>query len=106
MRHADEEFRTKRFELDVDRASWLVEMALEWKDEKGTEIPKELLDRLSVNLFDKANETANATHPSEDILSALLSASAELNLNVPGIGTVRLDRKGAKQFKQAVKDND
>lgn len=103
-RHADEEFRTKRFELDVDRASWLVEMALEWKEEKGTEIPRELLDRLSANLFDKPSEPTDAKHPSEDLLSALLTASAELNLNVPGIGTIRLDRKGAKQFKRAVEE--
>jgi len=101
-RHADEEFRIKRFELDVDRASWLVEMGLEWKEEKGTEIPRELLDRLSTNLFEKPSEQAAARHPSEDLLSALLSASSELNLNVPGVGTIRLDRKGTKQFKRAV----
>jgi len=99
-RHADEEFRTKRFELDVDRASWLVEMAMEWKQEKGTEIPRELLDRLSANLFDKPTEPTDVKHPSEDLLSALLSASAELNLNIPGVGTLRLDRKGARQFKR------
>ncbi|MFA6174698.1 MAG: hypothetical protein WC701_13600 [Kiritimatiellales bacterium] len=103
-RHADEEFRTKRFELDVDRASWLVEVALEWKEEKGTEIPRELLDRLSANLFEGATNPSEAYHPSEDLLSALLGASAELNLNVPGVGTVRLDRKGAKQFRQAVEN--
>ena len=105
-RHADEEFLTKRFDLDVDRASWLVEMALEWKDEKGAEIPTALLDRLSANLFDKPLEQSDAKHPSEDLLSALLSASAELNLKVPGLGTIRLDRKGAKQFKRAVENSE
>lgn len=101
-KHADEEFRTKQFELDVDRASWIVEMALEWKDQKGTELPRELLDRLSGNLFEKGLEPTDATHPSEDLLSALLSASSELKLNLPGFGTVCLDRKGTKQFKRAV----
>lgn len=101
-RHADEEFRIKRLELDVDRASWLVEMAMEWKDEKGTDIPHELVDRLSANLFEKATDDKKVRHPSEDMLSALLSASSELNLNLPGVGTVRLDRKGTKQFKEDI----
>lgn len=105
-RHADEEFRIKRFELDVDRASWLVEMAMEWKDEKGNEIPQELIDRLSVNLFDKDSDTSVPKHPSEDMLSALLAASAELNLQIPGLGTVRLDRKGAKQFQQSLEKSE
>lgn len=101
-RHADEEFLTKRFELDVDRASWLVEMALEWKDEKGTEIPRELLDRLSANLFDRPYESTEVRHPSEDLLSELLRASAQLDVTVPGLGKVRLDRRGTNRFSRAV----
>jgi hypothetical protein len=31
--HADEEFQLKRLDLDIDRASWVVETALEWKEE-------------------------------------------------------------------------
>ena len=38
-------------ELDLDRASWVVEMALEWKDEKGTESPAELVQTRARNLF-------------------------------------------------------
>jgi hypothetical protein len=97
-KHADEEFRTKQFELDVDRASWLVEMAMEWKDEKGSEIPAELLDRLSANLFNKGAETEAARHPTEDLASALLGASSELSVNIPPIGTAKLNRKGTQRF--------
>jgi molybdenum-dependent DNA-binding transcriptional regulator ModE len=43
QRHANEEFHLKRMELDIDRASWFVEMAFEWKDEKGEEIPDALM---------------------------------------------------------------
>ena len=64
--HADEEFQLKRFELDIDRASWVVEMALEWKDEKGTEIPEELIERFTENLFKDQNIFESAKHPSEE----------------------------------------
>lgn len=101
-RHADEEFNIKRFELDVDRASWVVEMAMEWKDEKGSEIPKGLVDRLTANLFESTPEESSPRHPSEDLASALLGASSELSMNVPGVGDIKLDRKGTRQFKRAI----
>ena len=37
--HAQTEFQLKQFELDMERASWIVETSLEWKDAKGTSIP-------------------------------------------------------------------
>ena len=97
-RHADEEFHVKRFELDIDRASWVVEMALEWKEEKGTEIPEELLNRITTNLFEAKQEDNETHHPSEDVVSALLGASSELNVNLPGVGSLKLDRKGTKKL--------
>ncbi len=38
-RRAAEEFRLKRFELEIDRAGWLIEMAFEWREKFRTEIP-------------------------------------------------------------------
>jgi hypothetical protein len=38
--HADEEFGLKRLDLDIDRASWLVEVLLEWRGEEDAEVPK------------------------------------------------------------------
>lgn len=106
--HADEEFRLKQFELDIDRASWVVEMALEWKDEKGSEIPEELIERLSRNLFIDGKNRESVKHPSEDLASALLGASANLRVPIPGMGDVTLDRRSLKNFKnnaaKAVKD--
>ena len=32
--HADEEFRMRQLELDIDRASWITELALELGQEK------------------------------------------------------------------------
>jgi len=99
--HADEEFDTKRFELDIDRASWVVEMAFEWHAEKGTQIPPELIDRLTANLFTHRRSEA-PQHPSQDLASALLGASSELNLNLPRVGQLKLDRKGTEAFKKTL----
>ncbi len=101
-RHADEEFRLKQLELDIDRASWVVEMALEWKDEKGTEIPSNLIDKLTENLFIKSETNDKASHPSEDIVSAIIKASTGLSINIPGIGNVNLDKGGIKNLNKRI----
>jgi hypothetical protein len=100
--HADEEFKLRQLELDVDRASWLVEMALEWKEERGTEIPKELVDRLSRGLFVKGSSKGEIQHPAQDLASSLLGASAALKIDVPGLGQLQLDRKGLNRFQKAI----
>lgn len=90
--HADEEFRLKRFALDVARADWLVEVILEW-NRAGAGLPADLLQRLATGLFEQPTDKSSLTHPAEDILSALSSVSvkapfAELNI----------DRKGLKKL--------
>jgi len=102
--HADEEFRLQRLELDIDRASWIVEMALEWRDEKGSEIPPALLARLSENLFTGDDQRQPVRHPSEDLASALLGASSGLTLRIPGLGEASLNRKGIQNFKKAAEE--
>jgi len=102
--HADEEFKLKRLDLDIDRASWVVEMAMEWKDEKGTEIPAELISTLSRNLFVAGKDGDRAKHPSEDLASAFLSASSGIRLAIPGVGEVCFDQKGVKKFGQKIAD--
>lgn len=104
-RHADEEFNIKRFQLDIERASWVVEMAMEWKDEKGSEIQSDLIDRLTVNLFQNST-SERATHPSEDALSKILGGSTELNLDIPSIGSIKLNKKGVKELKKAINADD
>ena len=82
QRHADEEFRLKRMELDIDRASWFVEMAFEWQDEKGATIPTELVDRLTQGLF-TYDRSENLVEPADSALHALLGAS-NLKFKLPG----------------------
>jgi hypothetical protein len=103
--HAQEEFRMRRLDLDVDRASWVVEVALEWKEEKGNQIPPELLDRLTNNLFSEGAKLDRARHPIEDLSAALLGASTALKLGLPG-GELSIDRKGIQRFQKEASRSD
>ncbi len=85
QRHADEEFRLKRLDLDIDRATWLVELALEWKHAKEEEMPKELVDRLSHNLFVDIGERESDIHPLETAISSLLGGSGKMTVKSAGV---------------------
>ena len=94
QQHANEEFYHKRLELDIDRASWVVEMALEWKTSTTEEIPTELLNKLSAELFnDQCKEVDQQLHPADQLASALLGASAQTKLKI-GDNEITLDKKG------------
>jgi hypothetical protein len=97
--HAAEEFRLKRLDLDVDRASWLVEVMLEWRGEAGADIPKELIEKLANGLFDQTTSSPLATHPIEDSLATLLASPAAIKLDLPG-GSLSLDRKSVKDLQK------
>ena len=95
-RHAREEFRLKRLDLDIDRATFLVETALEWKDEKENEIPDFLLERLSANLFIEDGGQDTTLHPYEELLSGMKNASGDLEIKVPlGRGRFGFGRKNS-----------
>lgn len=97
--HADEEFRMKRFELDIDRASWVVEMALEWGDDKGRDIPQGLVERLSAGLFDDRPQSQGSGTCGDGILMSLLKSSKKVSVEVPGLGRAELDNKGSRRLR-------
>ena len=97
-KHAVEEFQQKRFDLDLDRASWLVETALDWRTQTDQPMPSLMMERLSEGLFAKEGKSEEVVHPSDQLASALLGASAEAELQVPGGSKLRLDRKGIKRL--------
>lgn len=101
--HAEEEFALKRFELDIDRASWIAEMALEWKDEEERQLPPELLNAFTSNLFGKKNEAKKANHPYEDFMSLLMGASTEMNIPIPPNGNMKITRKGMQEIMKSAK---
>ncbi|TPL79066.1 hypothetical protein FJ941_20740 [Mesorhizobium sp. B2-3-13] len=84
-RYADAEFHLKQFELDIDRASWVVETALEWKFSQGMAIPDHLLENISRNLFSKTEKDEAADmHPADYLASALLGRASGVDLKLPG----------------------
>ncbi|SFB52429.1 hypothetical protein SAMN03159496_04650 [Rhizobium sp. NFR07] len=92
-RYADAEFQLKQFDLDIDRASWVVEAALEWKLSQDRPMPEHLLETISRNLFSKSEKDDGADmHPADYLASAILGRASALNLKLPG-GEVSLTGK-------------
>jgi hypothetical protein len=104
--HADAEFSIKQLELDMIRASWVVEMALEWKKENNGELPPELMDRLARNLF-KDTKTEDDDKPrSPDLASLLLGSASSLKLKAPSGTEVEIDRKGLGEIAKNSRQSD
>ncbi|RDH41721.1 hypothetical protein [Zooshikella ganghwensis] len=97
--HSQSEFELKHFELDMERASWLVETCLEWKDVKGTVIPSELLDSLSKNLFSHDKEKIDPLHhPADQLASALIGSASSVKLKA-GDSSIEIDPKKLTKIK-------
>ncbi len=92
-RHAEEEFALKQLELDIIRASWVAEHALEWAESKHDEIPEDLIERLSRNLFTSRDQEGEEKTAAELLADALLGSAASANLKF-GENEVTVDRKG------------
>lgn len=99
-RHADTEFYLKQFELDIDRANWVVETALEWKEKQDRTIPDGLLDSISRNIFTKSEKDVDADmHPADYLASAILGRASNVSLKVPG-GEISLTGKDIKKLQK------
>lgn len=97
-RHADAEFRFKQLQLDIDRASWVVEVAQEWHKDQGTEVPAELLAQLSHHLFAEHSDGEEAP---ENLTTAVLGAATRLKFASPA-GELELDRGGIRRLRRGV----
>jgi len=97
--HSSTEFQLKKFELDMERASWLVETNLEWNDKKDSIMPTELLKSLSNNLFeyDKVEHEA-VVHPADQLASALLGSATAVKLK-SGDSSIEIDPKKLSKAK-------
>jgi hypothetical protein len=94
--HSLTEFHLKQFELDMERASWLVETSLEWKDAKGTAMPPELMQSLSTNLFSDREEIEHVAHPADQLASALLGSASAIKVQA-GDSLIEIDPKKLKK---------
>lgn len=102
--HAEEEFKLKRLELDIDRASWVVEMAMEWKDAKGTEFPQFLIERLSRNLFEQENEKDGVATPADSLAAAMLRAASGAKVKLGDAVELSFDTKSIKKLDKEPKE--
>lgn len=96
--HSSTEFRLRQCQLDIERASWVVESALEWKDEKGGTIPIDLLEPIAKNLFAGESDTSEEMHPSDELASALLGSASKIRLGI-GDSEVKIDGKKLSKTK-------
>jgi len=96
-RHADAEFYFKQLELDLNRASWVVEIAAEWREKEGAELPKELLAQLANHLFAEPGFAGEAVG-GESVLASILGGATTLKLDTPGGGKLEIGRTGIKKM--------
>lgn len=98
--HADAEFNLKQFELDVDRASWVVETAMEWKTSQSGAIPENLLESISKNLFFRREKSPDEdVHPVDYLASAIFGSAAHAKISIAG-NDIELDRKSIRDLKK------
>lgn len=91
--HASAEFLLKQFELDINRASWVVETAMEWRRDQQSEIPAPLLEGVTRNLFAYGDSSPQEHTAADDLASALVGNASQLKLKIGG-NEVNFDRKG------------
>ena len=98
---AKEELKLRQMEIDIDRASWLVELLFEFKTNKGEELPKELMQQLSKNLFGVDEDLQHGTNAAQTLATALLSSASGLKFNLPGgLGELSFDGKSLKRLEK------
>ena len=101
--HANQEFRLQQLALDVDRAGYATEMLLEWHEDKDGEMPAVMVDRLTTGLFTDQTTEARVRHPTEDVTAALLKASSDVRIDVPGIGELTLSGRQIRKLDRNLK---
>lgn len=69
------ELRSKQFALDIDRASWLVEMALEYEKE-GKALPTAMVESFTRGLFDGGAQGHQSEPPSASLLHLIQNAES------------------------------
>ncbi len=76
--HAEGELAAERYQADIVRANWLAELVAEQR-QLAAELPPELLDAFTRNLFRGTTTLAEAEHPFEQV-TAMLKRAKELKV--------------------------
>lgn len=88
---AQTEFALQQFQIDINRANWVVETCLEWRKETQSDIPTMLIESMTKGLFKDKESLAPVLHPADELASALMGSASKLTLNVGG-NTVEIDK--------------
>jgi hypothetical protein len=90
----------KQTQIDIARASWLVETLMEWRKNENGVIPSELLAALSRNLFqNESKEIEVDLSPADQLASALLGSASKLKINT-GVAELEWDGKKVKDLEK------
>lgn len=90
--HADSEFAAKRYKADILRASWVAELVQEWALAKAGEIPKDVIEAYTRNLFRDIGSSRMTEHPMDGI-SGLVKRATEITVG-KGAFTVKANASG------------
>ncbi len=100
--HADAEFQIRQFQLDIERASWVVETSLEWQKESaekiGKDMPEYLVRELTQNLFGDGGIKDQVAHPADQLASALLGSASKIKLKA-GENEIQINPRKLKRQK-------
>ena len=99
QQHATEEFRLKRYDLDIHRATWLMELLFEWQEKKEHPIPPALVERLSHGMFD-ADKPSKKPDQEDDALASFLRHATNVRLPLPHGGELNITGSNFKKVEK------
>jgi hypothetical protein len=91
------DFDLRQFDLDIDRASWVVETGLEWRQSEGDAMPSVILENITRNLFSsQTGDRKEELHPADYLSRAILGNAKGLKVSLPG-AEVELDARSVRK---------
>lgn len=99
-KRAEAEFQARQFEIDINRASWAVEAALEWKGIQGEQMPEALLTGITKHLFEIHASDSAEYAPLEVLATSILGTAANIKMQLAG-NEISLDRKSLKEISKS-----
>ncbi|MEJ1158687.1 hypothetical protein [Prosthecomicrobium sp. N25] len=100
-RNSEAEFVVRQTQIDIDRASWAIESALEWQMARQSDIPEALLTGITHDLFRRTPQSSEAVqlNAADHLASAILGSASKLRLDSTG-AALELDRKGLSRLEK------
>lgn len=99
-RHSETQFNAKQYQIDINRATWVVEAALEWRKNTADPMPQVLVEGITRNLFNGPKVMDSDKAPLDMLASTILGSAAQVKLNVNGT-QVEIDKKGLEKMKNS-----